>query len=335
MRNSNATNDKSLLTRIIIFAAIGWTAIMVIFYFWSVETKENEIYRLAKRQARAFFQEIVTTRSWNARHGGVYVPVTSVTQPNPYLKVADRDVVTEDGMKLTKINPAFMTRQIAEIASQENMVIFHITSAKPIRPGNAPDPWELKALKGFRTGSNEASELMEDGSGERVFRYMAPLWVEKSCLQCHKVQGYRLGDLRGGISVTVNAEPMLLSLKKGILNTAITYGSIWVIGLLGMLGCHHLLRRQEQGRLNVINDLERTEATLRDERDRLKIALKEIKTLSGLLPICASCKKIRDDEGYWRQIESYIGEHSNAEFSHGICPDCAKKLYPDLNLFED
>lgn len=62
----------------------------------------------------------------------------------------------------------------------------------------------------------------------------------------------------------------------------------------------------------------------------LKNAFDNIKTLSGLLPICASCKKIRDDEGYWEQIEVYIKEHSDAEFTHGLCPDCAKKLYPDI-----
>jgi hypothetical protein len=64
----------------------------------------------------------------------------------------------------------------------------------------------------------------------------------------------------------------------------------------------------------------------------LEDALLKVKTLSGLLPICASCKKIRDDNGYWNQIESYIKAHSEAEFSHSICPNCAKKLYPDLDL---
>ena len=63
--------------------------------------------------------------------------------------------------------------------------------------------------------------------------------------------------------------------------------------------------------------------------------IKENKTLKGFLPICATCKKIRDDQGYWNQIESYIKDHSEAEFSHGICPDCAKKLYPDMDLFND
>lgn len=62
----------------------------------------------------------------------------------------------------------------------------------------------------------------------------------------------------------------------------------------------------------------------------LKSALEKVKQLGGLLPICANCKKIRDDNGYWSQIEIYIRDHSEAEFSHGICPECAKKLYPDF-----
>jgi len=70
-----------------------------------------------------------------------------------------------------------------------------------------------------------------------------------------------------------------------------------------------------------------------EEREKLitdlQEALAKVKQLSGFLPICASCKKIRDDEGYWQQIESYIRDHSEAEFSHGICPDCAKRLYGD------
>ena len=61
----------------------------------------------------------------------------------------------------------------------------------------------------------------------------------------------------------------------------------------------------------------------------LQTALERVKTLSGMLPICASCKKIRDDQGYWNKIEAYIEKHSEAEFSHGICPECARKLYPE------
>ena len=76
--------------------------------------------------------------------------------------------------------------------------------------------------------------------------------------------------------------------------------------------------------------------TLEGEKDNLIIELKnalaEVKKLSGFLPICASCKKIRDDTGYWNDIESYISEHSETQFSHGICPDCMRKLYPEEGL---
>ena len=63
-----------------------------------------------------------------------------------------------------------------------------------------------------------------------------------------------------------------------------------------------------------------------------KLMEAEVKTLSGLLPICAACKKIRDDQGYWNQIETYVKAHSEADFSHSICPECAKRLYPGLDL---
>ncbi|MCK5226689.1 MAG: hypothetical protein KAK02_00705 [Desulfobulbaceae bacterium] len=78
---------------------------------------------------------------------------------------------------------------------------------------------------------------------------------------------------------------------------------------------------------------ERT-SELEEANRKLQEALTKVKTLSGFIPICASCKKIRDDKGYWNQIEAYIQKHSNAEFSHGICPECLKKLYPEFD-FED
>ena len=75
------------------------------------------------------------------------------------------------------------------------------------------------------------------------------------------------------------------------------------------------------------------------ERDRvildLQKALAEVKTLSGLLPICSHCKNVRDDKGYWNKIETYIHKRSGAEFSHGICPECAKKYYPDFDLSDE
>lgn len=81
---------------------------------------------------------------------------------------------------------------------------------------------------------------------------------------------------------------------------------------------------------DAVKSLEQTQC----EKDSLILELKqtldEVKTLQGIIPICASCKKIRDDRGYWRQVEEYLKSHSHAEFTHGICPGCIKELYPDL-----
>lgn len=84
-----------------------------------------------------------------------------------------------------------------------------------------------------------------------------------------------------------------------------------------------------------INDRKLAEKKLSQERDNLQKALLEIKTLKGLLPVCSNCKKIRDDKGYWNQMEEYISHRSEAEFSHSICPECAKKYYPDIDIYEE
>ncbi|MBF0303959.1 MAG: hypothetical protein HQK73_13040 [Desulfamplus sp.] len=78
-----------------------------------------------------------------------------------------------------------------------------------------------------------------------------------------------------------------------------------------------------------------TESQLRKEKENLEHALTEIKTLSGFLPICMHCKSIRDDKGYWQQMEEYIQSHSEAQFSHSICKNCAKKYYPDYDIYSD
>jgi len=96
-------------------------------------------------------------------------------------------------------------------------------------------------------------------------------------------------------------------------------------------------QKEERGLINAIVErlgkvIERKQAeeALKQERDNLQDALAEVKRLSGLLPICANCKNIRDDKGYWNQIEAYIRDHSEADFSHSICPECAKNLYPEF-----
>lgn len=89
-----------------------------------------------------------------------------------------------------------------------------------------------------------------------------------------------------------------------------------IVSVLGMMTDITERKREEEEREKLIQDLQE--------------ALKQVKTLSGLLPICSNCRNIRDDAGYWKSLESYVADHSDAQFSHSVCPDCLKKLYPDL-----
>jgi ABC-type amino acid transport substrate-binding protein len=110
-----------------------------------------------------------------------------------------------------------------------------------------------------------------------------------------------------------------------------------ILFLLAMAGLWYL-KREVARKTQSLREEIRERMQAEEEKEKLIIKLQkafdEVKTLGGLLPICASCKKIRDDKGYWNQLEVYIQQHTGTAFSHGICPECAKKLYSDLNLYD-
>lgn len=198
---------------------------------------------VVKEASRSFFGEILTTRAWNASHGGVYVPITETTHPNKYLTGPDRDITTTDGLKLTKINPAFMTRQIAELADKGTGIKYHITSSRPIRPENRPDSWEVAALQTFESGNDEVFEMV-DRKGSKVFRYMAPLFVEQSCLKCHGKQNYHMGQIRGGISVTIASAGYYQALNKQIWIVSMLHILLLIAGCAGILLFQNRINRQ-------------------------------------------------------------------------------------------
>lgn len=218
----------------LVWSIILWTMLITIFFAWNYSVLISNNQDVVENKAQAFFKQILITRAWNSQHGGVYVPITKSTQPNPYLKDPNRDIVTIDGIALTKINPSFMTRQIAEIHKTKYGVQFHITSLNPIRPANTADLWETKALRLFEEDTSELLEMVEDKSGSE-YRYMAPLMVENSCLNCHAAQGYKLGDIRGGISVSFPATVYLNSIKKSAFSFAIIHLLILSFGIVGLV----------------------------------------------------------------------------------------------------
>ena len=204
---------------------------------WLFDWQQGDVTMLAMARERgaALFRLAELTRDWNAHHGGVYVPVTKTTLPNPYLEHPRRDLVTRDGMALTMLSPASMTREIGELAEQSDGVKIHITSLNPIRPANAPDAWEASALRRFEAGVPEIVELIPGQAP--VHRYMAPLKVGKACMACHEKQGYELGQVRGGISLTMPATHLLAIRDAELLHSSVAHA----LALVVMLALLHFL----------------------------------------------------------------------------------------------
>ncbi len=243
MLQSLSDNVTGRLTRYACVVALGWTALATSMYIWMFASHRHETLDNAAIQARAAFEKDVLYRRWSALRGGVYVRAGELTPPNPFLTGANRDITASDGTRLTLVNPAYMTRQVHELQKTDSSVLGHITSLRPLNPGNAPDAWEQKALRSFEQGSPEQGSV-EDLAGSTYFRLMRPLFVEQSCLKCHAVQGYKVGEVRGGISVAVPMAPILAVSSRHQRHTVLRYGGLWAVGVIGLLFAYLGLRRQ-------------------------------------------------------------------------------------------
>lgn len=237
-----------MFKRYAIAAALVWTVFVGAFLFRDLMRHRSETADLALQQATMAFEKDLLARRWAARHGGVYVPVTPATPPNPLLShLPERDIITPSGKRLTLLNPAYMTRQLHELQSSFSGVRGHLTSRNPINPGNAPDAWETGALKAFENGAPEVSEITAL-DGLPYLRLMRPLKTEAGCLKCHASQGYRIGDIRGGISVAVPLEPFLTSRREDDLRSVIIYGATWLAVLVMIVLVARRLTGQDRAR---------------------------------------------------------------------------------------
>jgi diguanylate cyclase (GGDEF)-like protein len=214
----------------------AWSAAVAGSLVWHFSQTEEFVLQAARTQARTAFEKDVLYRSWNSNRNGVYATQSDITPSNPFLDDPARDVVTTSGLKLTKINPAYMTRQVHELGTSITGVLGHITSNNPIRPGNRPDAWEKVALTRFERGANEVWQT-QSLNGSKYLRFMKPLVVEKSCLPCHGKQGYKVGQIRGGISVSVPLAPFLASARESRFLHSMTHLVLWFLGAAGLVLC--------------------------------------------------------------------------------------------------
>jgi len=166
---------------------------------------ESAIMDQVDRQARVLLQQVIVTRSWVADHGGVFVKEGPGARANPFL--AGRDIVDREGTKYVMRNPALTTRELSEYTTRAGLYSLRLSSLLPLNPANRVSAFEERSLnqfaeKGF-DASREGLAIIDVDGGKRVYRRIIPLQVEQGCLGCHARQGYRIGDIRGGLSVTL------------------------------------------------------------------------------------------------------------------------------------
>lgn len=228
-------------------------------FFWMAVQQETQILGQINAQAKDVFQQVVLVRAWVADHGegGVYVEKTDGIETNPYLNQIDGltvDLESTTGRQFTLRNPALVTKQLSKLAAEQGQNFsFNLTSLNPLDPDDAPSEWEARALRQFEQGNPEFSAI-ETENGEVTYRYMAPLIVTDACLRCHAQQGYTLGDIRGGISVSIPMEKTQAAIIANRWRLLFAWFSI--TGLV-------LVLVYQSANILVIKPLEEVEATAR------------------------------------------------------------------------
>ncbi len=214
---------------------LAWTIIVLISLGYNIHTHHRNMLQEAALEAKTYYELNMYYRVVLAQFGGIYVPIDR-TPPNPYLPVLNRDIATNDGKKLTLVNPAYMTRMVFDtIKSKSKLpVINKITSLKSLNPANKPDDWEKSALLSFEMGQEEASEVTAIDR-RPYLRLIKPFITEEGCLRCHGHQGYKPGDIRGGISIAVPLQPYYEAERQTQKATIATHGLLWLVVSFGLL----------------------------------------------------------------------------------------------------
>jgi hypothetical protein len=308
------TETTSQARRFLLVLCLILLAILSTSLYLDLGEIESKYRTLATQIGRSFFQAINTMREWNFKHGGIYLESADDASPSKYLAESIRSATTTDGRILSMINHAQMTRLLSELLKNQRGIQLHISSLTPLRPENGPDAWEKEVLTRFTHGQKEEFTITGSG-GASVFKYMAVLPSDERCQTCHPSKNGEVEMVRGGITVLLPYDPFQKAMAAERRQNITVHGMFLIIGI-GFIGL--------------------TGKKLLTSIAALQDSLLRIKRLEGFLPICAHCKKIRQAESDrrnqndWVAIERYIEERTDAEFTHGLCPQCAKDLYPTL-----
>ncbi|MDY0350111.1 MAG: ATP-binding protein [Desulfobulbaceae bacterium] len=238
-----------------------WTIIVFASLAWNITLHKQRTTKIALTQAATVFDESMILYEWAKSHRGIFVPVSDHTRPSPYLKdKADHRGSTDSGRLLTLVTPEQLIRKVYYKSSNGFNPYIHMTSLDPLRPENAPDPWEEAALQTFAQGNDELHSV-EEIFGKKYLRLMRPIPAEQGCLECHPApSGSQNVPIRGGISVSIPLAPLFAMTKMDIFTFCMAHGTLLLLGLMGtFLGVTRLsesIREREQAEFTVRSIIE-------------------------------------------------------------------------------
>ncbi len=236
-----------------------WSLVVGAALMWDINRGEVATRERAIVEARAHYNKDLAFRLWGTGHGIIYVPKGPRMPPDPNLaQLPERDIVTPSGRELTLINPARIIRQLNENYGDLYGVAGRITSLKPLWAENAPDPWEREALESFEAGTTEAMEFTEV-DGEPYLRLMKPMMVKPGCLLCHGHQGFKVGQVSGGVGVSVPMSGLLVREHQRLVADTVVLGIVWIMGVALLVYLFRRLYRDQQQRDLAMEELYRSE----------------------------------------------------------------------------
>lgn len=234
--------DEGMFKLYVVALLVLWSAVIGLSFYSGYQNAYSAAADSAIIQARTAYEKDLVYRRWVASNS-IYAKVSPKVLPNPHLPLEMRDIPTEYGFTLTKINPAYMTRMVHELGALDTGTLGHVTSRKPIRPANVSDEWETKALDRLENDrSIKEITAVQYKNDTPYMRFMGGLATEAICVDCHAE--YTEGTMRGGISIDVPMQPFWSRASDTVNSLAVSHMGIWLIGFSGiMIGSRKMLRR--------------------------------------------------------------------------------------------